>query len=167
MCIKKEQSHLLLTRFPLVSSFESPRTPDTSSLPPRSKDMRVCKGRGKKEKKGRERDSPVQGAPASCRPGDGPDIASPLSSEKKRQIDKKGLLIRLLIKSLVVLHVTPMQIKNRLLYGSPLMLIIQRKSLEFPNNKEEHDAFPDQLAWDMCCMASLECACVFVMSVKS
>lgn len=30
--------------------------------------------------------SPVQGAPASCRPGDGPDIASPLSSEKK---DKK------------------------------------------------------------------------------
>jgi len=58
--------------------------------------MRICKVRqqkGKKEQKdSKRRSSPVQEAPASCRPGDGPDIASPLSSEKRRKENAKGSL---------------------------------------------------------------------------
>lgn len=69
--------------------------------------MGVRKERGKKEKKEQEggnmRDSPVQGAPASCRPGDGPDIASPLSSEKKRQ---KGMLVYILLTGITRYTVT-------------------------------------------------------------
>ena len=78
----------------LGQQYVSPAGRQTSLLP-RLEEMRVCKDRGgrkrTKSKRGeveRRRESPVQGAPASCHPGDGPDIASPLSSERKTQTDK-------------------------------------------------------------------------------
>lgn len=81
------------------SALLSPSACQTSLLP-HSKELRVCKdrggGKGRKSEKvgGMKRGSPVQGAPASCRPGDGLDIASPLSSEKKTK--RQWMLVNML-----------------------------------------------------------------------
>lgn len=81
------------------SALLSPSACQTSLLP-HSKELRVCKDRGGRKGRnsekvgGMKRGSPVQGAPASCRPGDGLDIASPLSSEKKTK--RQWMLVNML-----------------------------------------------------------------------
>lgn len=130
----RKRSHLLLTKFPLVSSNWVPQhTRHRFSLALRKWESAKRKGRRREGKRGGGWNSPVQGAPASCRPGDGPDIASPLSSEKKRQKDK-GLVNMLVFTTLY-------RSKAEICMGLP---IIQRKSLKSPNNKQEHDASPHQ-----------------------
>lgn len=65
--------------------------------------------------------SPAQGAPASCRPGDGLDIASPLSSEEKGQKDKGRLLL------LLYFHEAIKRILHPVSHQSRHFLIIWRK----------------------------------------
>lgn len=92
------QSHTVLTKFPPLSFIESPNEPfiTSSSLAGSAgkgtvkKQERMTIEKGKRSEK---EDSPGQGAPTSCHPGDGPDSASLLSSgEKTKKKQERHLL---------------------------------------------------------------------------
>lgn len=147
------------------SALLSPSACQTSLLP-HSKELRVCKdrggGKGRKSEKvgGMKRGSPVQGAPASCRPGDGLDIASPLSSEKKTK--RQWMLVNMLFyKAIPSITCNTDTYQKQTLYGSPLLLVIWTKYIKFPKHKQEPDASPCQSVWETCvvCQAYI---CMFV-----
>lgn len=95
------------------------------------------------------------------------DLTSPpLCHLRKRQKDNGCLLICFFIKRLQVLRAIPTHIKNRLLYGSPLLPVIWTKYIKFPKHKQEPDASPCQFVWETCVVCQA-CICVFVVSVKS